>query len=275
MDVFFGDDAVQEKPLRDRMGSLVATGGIYVNGDQVQSLERSLNFICSQFKFPKGERFKWSPNPAMWMHKGLVDPDRHAFFEWVLRTCADHHAEITVVISDTDGRLPRGYRTHTEYVTAMLLERVDWQARGRTSVIVIVDRPGGGRGEERAFLAHSLVTLQTGTGYVVPAHIAINPVATDSAFIRLLQAADLVTSCVTAHVAGLTRLAPALLPMVKPLLHRASHRVGGIGVKIVPEYWYGNLYHWLFEDSHFWRANVGHPLPFKGWPYEKSADVFK
>jgi hypothetical protein len=50
-------------------------------------------------------------------------------------------------------------------------------------------------------------------------------------------------------------------------------RIGGLGLKIHPDFRYANLYHWLLGDSHFVRYQSGYPLPFKSRPYAIDALV--
>lgn len=93
----------------------------------------------------------------------------------------------------------------------------------------------------------------------------------DSKHARLLQLADVVTSCTLSLIAGEERFAPDTFRHIEPLLRREAGRVGGVGVKIHPDLRYCNLYHWLFGDSHIWRNGVGHPLPLRGQMYYASA----
>jgi hypothetical protein len=62
------------------MGSLVATGGLFVDADNIASLEKSIDFACKRAGFPSGEEFKWSPRVNAWMRKNLVGQSRHDFF---------------------------------------------------------------------------------------------------------------------------------------------------------------------------------------------------
>jgi hypothetical protein len=119
--VFFADDATQSHPSRQRVGPLVATGGLFVNGDKLASLEHTLNFICSCFRFPGGEEFKWSPRRTSWMHQHLLEAQRREFLEWVMRTCADHEAIATVLVSDTLSAVPHGCTSHDEFVAKLLI----------------------------------------------------------------------------------------------------------------------------------------------------------
>ena len=109
--------------------------------------------------------------------------------------------------------------------------------------------------------------MQDGTQFVEFHSIAHSVLSTQSRFSRLLQAADLVTSCTLSLVAGEAKYAPPVFEHIKPLLDRQRNRIGGFGLKLHPDYRYANLYHWLVEDTHFWRLNCGTPYPLKDQPY--------
>lgn len=275
MHVFFADDAKQSQPSRVRMGSLVASGGLFVHGDRLASMERALNAICVETGFPPNEEFKWSPRRDMWMHQNLVAERRRGFFSSIIQICVDHQAKALVIISDCDSRTPSDCTTHEIFVTKMLLERVNNLAVSVASTaIIVVDRPGGGISQERKFLSDCLYTLQSGTRYVVPEQIAINPISTDSHLIRSLQAADLIVGCTTALIAGQTTLAPDIFEIIKPILARKLDRAGGVGVKIHPDFKYLNLYHWLLGDGMWIRNMSGLPLPHRGRPYFNGPNQF-
>jgi hypothetical protein len=106
-----------------------------------------------------------------------------------------------------------------------------------------------------------LEAIQTGTGHVNPKNIAINTLSTDSHLVRILQAADLFVSSVTSFVAGESSFAPPIFAAIKPLFASDLGRIGGIGLKLHPDYSYMNLYHWLVGDTHFVRNMGGIPLP--------------
>ncbi len=73
--------------------------------------------------------------------------------------------------------------------------------------------------------------MAQGTRYVQFDRIAINLLCTQSRFNRLLQCADVVTSCVTAYVAGENVWSPRIFSAIKPLLHSNGGRIGGCGIK--------------------------------------------
>jgi hypothetical protein len=253
------------------MSRLVGVGGIYVPSESVNTLERELNQLCVAAGFPSGEEFKWSPGRDDWMYDGLTGRHRAEFFSQVLRTSLERGVSAAITMSDTGSKHPRTCRSHEEFAIQLLIERIEWLAsrRGR-DVVVVFDRPGGARADEENFLADCLEVIQSGTPYLRPQRIALNALSTSSHFVRLLQTADLVTGCVTAYVAGEPRFSPELVELVRPMLVTNGDRIGGFGIKIHPDYWYANLYHWLFGDSHLWRGNIGHPLPAPSHPYGRT-----
>ncbi len=275
LDIFLADDSIQRNPARQRMGRLVAAGGIHVPSERVNNLERRIGQTCANAGFPPNEEFKWSPRRNMWMFLNLVDEARERFFLEVVQACVEHDVWAAVVVSDADSRHPFNCQSHEAFVTLLLIERVEWIARQRgNDVILVFDRPGGRRGDEDDFLERCLETIQSGTPYLRPERIALNALSTSSHFVRLLQVADLVTGCTTALIAGEPRFAPRVFSAIRPLLATGMGRIGGVGIKIHPDFWYTNLYHWLLGDAYYYRGNVGIPLPWNARPYCTSADVF-
>jgi hypothetical protein len=133
--------------------------------------------------------------------------------------------------------------------------------------MVIVARPSGGRTDEDKFLARCADIVSSGTNYSKFGQLVTNVLTMPSSHSRLLQVADLVTSTSTAMVAGHTEFAGPVFPHVKVLLRSGSGRIGGVGLKIHPDFSYANLYHWVLGDTDFWRGNLGTPLPLKDRPY--------
>ena len=99
--------------------------------------------------------------------------------------------------------------------------------------------------------------------------IALNTLCTQSRFVRLLQVADLVTSCVAARVAGETRYSPPIFEALLPLLPKSSGRIGGCGLKIHPDFKYANLYRWILGDTRFWEEERAVRLPLEDRPYAR------
>lgn len=274
MKFFFGDDSRQVTPTRDQMGSLVAAGGVLVSAEHIRSLEQSLNELCRSFGFPEREPFKWSPGRELWMRSNLVRERRQQFFHEALDLAKAHDITAVVVIEDTTAQTAtKNVKSAEEDVTCLLLERVEQQVPTDPGAVIIVDRPGGDRGDEERFLMQCVENIQTGTNYVQFNSFAINVLSANSKFLRLLQLADVITSCTTAYVGGEQIHAPPVVEKVKPLLAADMDRVGGIGVKIHPDFKYANLYHWLFGDTHYCRQNLGYPYPISR-PYRTGPDKY-
>jgi hypothetical protein len=268
MQFFFADDSRQNKPSRPGMRPLVATGGVSLPAASIRGVESELNELCASFGFPPREPFKWSPGPELWMRANLTGARRMDFLLGALQVVQRAEAAVIVVLEDTMAR-PATRALHPEQdVTTLLLERVEnyFRAVGSDGV-VIVDRPGGDRRAEDAFLLDCVDTLAHGTDYVKPERIALNVLSAHSQLTRLLQMADVVTSCTTAAVAGEQVFAPPVFDLVRQLFATDGGRVGGVGLKIHPDLRYVNLYHWLVGDEYLRRSNFGEPLPMEGRPY--------
>ncbi len=174
-----------------------------------------------------------------------------------------------------DGDLPtaNGAAVTPDYATGLLIRQIDRiAARRSTTVMIVVDRPGGGRTDEERLLNAALHTLRQGGGYDLPVRIALNPLCTTSNFIRLLQAADVVVSCATQFLAGEARYSPHIFnTSVRPLLRVSP--IGGTAIALYPETRYANLYHWMLGDSVFMERALGHPLPDPKYPYLRDANT--
>ena len=274
MEFFFLDDTRQNSPYRNGMGPLVAVGGIRISGTEVGALEKAIDSLCIQnYGFPPGEEFKWSPGRELWMWNNLVRSERTEFFLDVLELIEAAEGVVTVVIEDTNFARATDAETPEMDVTRMYLERASSQCRANPAEgLVITDRAGSRHAEEDKFLRGCLEILQSTIGYVRPDSIALNVVSTPSKFIRLIQAADLVTGCTVAAVGGEDIYSPPIMSKLKILFHRELGRIGGVGVKIHPDYKYANLYHWVLGDSDFVRFNTGRQLPMADYPYFLSSN---
>jgi hypothetical protein len=76
--------------------------------------------------------------------------------------------------------------------------------------------------------------------------------------------------CTTAIVAGEETFSPPVFQAVRELLLQQGGRIGGVGLKIHPDFKYVNLYYWLVGDEYLRRGNIGDPLPMPGSPYYSS-----
>jgi len=271
MDLFFADDARQRRPFRPGMGPLVAIGGLHVPGHEVKDLERRIGEVCEDAGFPPGEAFKWSPGKDLWMHDNLIEEAREEFFVNILTEAESSGVRAIVVVEDEARKTATDAPNAEVDVTRLFLERVDNQLRRNDSDgIVVIARPSGGRKDEDKFLAECLETLQQGTDYVKPERIAINVLSTSFKLVRLLQLADVVASCTLAAVAGETKYAPPVFSVIRRLLHKEAGRIGGVGLKLHPDYLYANLYHWLLGDNYF----KNRPLPSPDFPYFSDSETF-
>jgi len=274
MHLAFVDDSTQKKPSRPGFkGQLVAAGALCVPADNVHALSETLDQVCVHYGFPLGEEFKWSPGRQCWMHGNLIDQTRQQFFKDIIEQLTLADAFGTVVLEDDGRNTATSCSTAQQDVIVMLIERIANRLRDKHDTgVIVADRPGGDRRSEDAFIADCLETLTSGTDYVQPDCVAF-VVAGDSKTIRLLQTADLLTSCLTAYVGGEKKYSPDVAKMLMPLLADSLGRKGGYGVKIHPDFSFGNLYHWLFQDEYLWKSGTGSPLPLKGYPYANGPDV--
>lgn len=275
LDIFFIDDSIQNNPTRRGMGRLVGVGGLQVPGDNVRDLEAGIQSLCSATGFPEGPsgEFKWSPGRELWMWANLRLQARTDFILEALRLASEAGAIVMVVIEDATRGRATGAQSPEEDVVRLFLERAHhalsaWPPRHG---IVLADRPSS-RATDAAFLTACLETLQRGTEYTLPDRFAFNVVTTPSHNVRLLQLADVVSSCSLAFVSGESTWSPAVFEVIRPLIREEYSRRGGCGLKIHPDFVFANLYHWLLGDSHFVRYQTGHPLPLPNRPYAMSPD---
>jgi len=271
----FLDDSRQNAPTRPGMGALVAIGGFSLPVESVRDIERALDQKCRDVGFPPQEPFKWSPGKGLWMRDSLIGAARQQFLLDVIGLLAGAGATAIVTVSDTNCRTATNAKTPEVDVTNMLLERIHLHlVRSGTDGLVIADRPSGGRSDEEKFLLSCLEMTQEGAGYVVPDRVCINVVSSPTKFIRLLQAADVVVSCTLARIAGEYTHTPPVFERIRQILFADGGRIGGIGLKLHPDFKFANLYHWLVGDETLWRFNLGVGLPLLGRPYAKSPDVY-
>jgi hypothetical protein len=262
MDLFAIDDSAQAKPSRDGMGPLVAVGGLHLAGERVREVELALDALCTKFGFPPGEEFKWSPARGSWMRKRLVEQERETFFLEALAVARQAGAAAIVVLEDTNKRpASEASRSHEEDVTMMFLERAHSHMPRNQHALVVFDRPGGGHRAAFTFLAGCIDMMRTGTAYAKLDRLAL-ALSTDSKLSRLLQLADVIVASATSFVSGETNWSPKVFKEgVLPLLREEFGRKGGCGLKIHPDFRYGNLYHWLLGDEEFFRFMSSEPLP--------------
>jgi len=274
MDIVFGDDARQLRPSRKSIGSLAAIGGVYVQGDAVGPLERALDEICTRYKFPNGEQFKWSPGKKEnHMRSVIIEEVRKDFFNEILVVARFHNVSAFVIIEDVRYKpARRESKNHEEDLTALFLERANkcFQASSRDGLVIIAI-PSGGAGDEDKFLANCVKLKKYGTGYSELEKLPLGVLTVNSRQIRLLQLADVIVSCVTSRVSGESDYSPTIFENIKTLFRKDMERIGGVGLKIHPDFRYANLYYWLLGDLHIIKENKGIPLPIRGIPFSSDA----
>lgn len=272
MDFVFADDARQKNASRKRTGSLISIGGLYVPDETVCQLERALEALCAKVGFPTGEQFKWSPGKKeTFMKTKLLNEERLMFLKEALAIAKEHAASAIVVVEDIS-RKPASRITHEEDVTALFLERADWIFRTkRKDGFVIVATPGGGESNKDKFATNCLELRATGTSFSKLQRIPLGVVTVPSRQMRLLQLADIITSCTVARISGESNYSPRIFEIIKTMFHSESGRIGGVGLKLHPDLVFVNLYYWLLGDSHYIRGNVGHPLPIQNRPFAENS----
>lgn len=270
MDFIFADDARHAKPSRKGMSSVVAIGGIHVAADAVGPLERRLEGICAEVGLPRTEQFKWSPGKKEeFLRTSLKDAARRDFFLALLGAATEFNAKACVVIVDTTAaHASKKAASAEDDATILFLERCEWAlSQASRDGLLVVAGLGGGAKDEAKFLETCVGVIAHGTEYIPLRHLPLGVITLPSRRLRLLQLADLVTSCSTARFSGESDHSPPVFEAIKPLLRSDGERIGGIGLKIHPDFKYGNLYHWLLGDTHFWKRLMGHPMPLKGIGY--------
>lgn len=273
MDLVVIDDSKQKNPSRPGMGSLVAVGGLHIPSGGIRKLEQKLEDICVDYGFPsRSEEFKWSPDRKSWMRKSLLADDREAFFSDALAAAEKVGAEACVVIEDETRRSTAGnYNDHEFDVVKVFLERTDHHLNtAGTEAIVVADHPAGGRPAEARFVSDCLETLRAGTKFMDLERTAL-VITEDSKNLRLLQLADLVVGCTLSYVSGEDEYSPPLFEgQIKNMLRSEGGRIGGVGLKLHPDFSFANLYHWLLDEDILRKGFEGQPLPIEGRAYVNS-----
>ena len=269
MNFIFADDSEQRKPTRVDMKPLIGVGGVHVPAEQIGGIEHEINALCNRYEFPEGEEFKWSPNRNTYMRENIIGEDRVNFYIELFEISSGYDIKAILVASDIECSYAiQSSSNHEEDVITLFLERADQLFNSnKRNGIVIVDNPSGGRRQENELVSQCLETLARGTDYVNFDSIPLPVMTANSKHIRLLQLADVITSCSIARLAGENLYSPAIFELIKPLFRKDYDRIGGVGFKIHPDLRYKNLYHWLLGDEFHKRGYTGEPLPEEGYLY--------
>lgn len=247
-----------------------------------EALSRDLNHFCQQHGFPIGEEFKWSPGRKHWMRSNLVGERRKLFFKQALLIAKMHNCKAIVVAQDCN---PSFHRAHCQLSPAddaidLLVERANFFARRVSGTCrLVIDNPGGNQKDGRELTKRVSKLLRDGTRVNKLDSIESNLSLIDSKSSRILQLADLVTSCTCAAIAGESRFAIPMFRFITPLLdrHPFHEQIGGVGLKIHPVK-HANLYHWLCGDQFLaqGREKINLPTPLKPYylnPAQDSAGI--
>jgi hypothetical protein len=277
MRFLFAEDGRQDFPTRKGMGPLVAAGGISVPNESLGRLENQLEELCGNFGFPKGASFQWGPGEDLWMNKNLIEEKKTDFFIRALNLAEKFGVKALVAIADT--KLGTATKTAPDGfadVISLFLERVQKHlSKSQEEGILIVDQKSGENEKKGKFLNGYLELLQSSPTYVRPQRISLNVLSAQARYNRLLQLAQVVTSCSVSIVGGEVHISAPVFSHIKPLFLNEKGRIGGVGLKIHPDIRYSNLYHWLLGDSFLIRVskNAGIPLPSSKYPYYSSVDL--
>ena len=270
MDVFFADDSSQ-KGIREGMGTIVSSGGVFVEESALRPFSKKIDDITTAFKIPPDEELKWSPKKGSWLHSNLHGENRTECYRQILRAAYEFNVRAIVVCWDTGKTTLKNEKAFAKCIEYMF-ERVTVHLDKRNAyAIMVADRPGGGKDQEEYFLSEFLNHFQNGTEHVIPDRILLNVLTTPSHLVRHLQLADLVTGITTAMVCGQTKYAGPLFPDIKPLLIRNTvNGIAATGLKIVPDE-NVNLYYWILKEN-FLHKNGGaisYRLPASNYPYSE------
>ena len=275
MKIFFIDDSKQNNPSRPKMGPMVAVGGFVVDANSIRPLEDKIEEVCSKYNFPNGEVFKWSPGLEHWMRKNLVEENRKEFLIEIISALSRFECKLIFIAEDCSCSPACKSTNHELDAVKLLIERVEWYlSKNNCFGLIICDRPRGNYKQEESFLLDCLCTLKTGTDYIIPQHIAMSVLTSPFRLSRLLQAADIITSCTLAYVCGEKRYSKAIFEHLSPLFIRENGRTGGVGVKLHPFQKYGNFYHWLFGDSHYVKGTTGYPMPLPNIAFSENIETY-
>jgi hypothetical protein len=216
MNFIFADDSEQSNPTREGMKPLIGLGGVHISAEQIGDIEHEINELCSRYGFPDGEEFKWSPSRNTHMHDNIQGKMRVNFYNELFKIALNYNTTAIVVASDNDCRFADDSSTsHDEDVTTIFLERANqlFNSFNRNGA-VIVDKPGGGHKQEKELVSKCLETLEKGTDYIKFDRIPLPVMTADSQHIRLLQLADVITSCSIARLAGENSYSPEIFELI-------------------------------------------------------------
>ena len=237
--------------------------------DSLTTYSEGVRSLRIELGVPPEVELKWSPSGGSWLKTPEGNTIRTQLRIRMFTLASSLGVRSLAVVWDrgrvswpvNDVRLK--VLTYLYDKVSMCLKIMDGHA------VVIADEPGGGPANQRAWLAETLPLTDEGTEYTKPDRIVLPIVTAPSHHIPHLQLADLIAGATTAAVAGNPH-ALALKPQLMTLAHRNNRgRVGGAGLTLWPPELY-NLFHWLYDDDTYIRANSGWTLPDPRLPYADS-----
>lgn len=268
MKLLYVDDAKQKKKncARNTKRDLVAVGGLVCAIDRAFDLEVKIDKVCEKHGFPAGETFKWSPDKHSWIYSCLLGESRRDFFLEVFGLVKEMKGRAIVAIVDDGYRTATSCGDHELDALSLCLERFDNSLKQGERGIAFVAKPSGGNKDEKRLLEECIKLRTNGTEFSDLAKLGMNIVTMPFAHSRLLQVADIITSCSCALAAGNKTFSLPIFSAVKPLLITNTYGfAGGIGLKMHPDLVYDNLYDWLLDEKFV--APEGYSLPRDDRPF--------
>jgi hypothetical protein len=211
------------------------------------------------------------------MYSNLRDQKRSDFFKEAFSIAAYHKVMGIVVAADSAHAQASTNAPDAETdVVQLLLERINNSTATDALSLVIADRPGGGGVPAAdAFSSNCLETIREGTNVLESLPRIPLVLTCGSHLLRCLQLSDVFTSCLAAYISGESKYAPQVIPSIRPIIRsNVDQRIGGIGVKIHPDFKYANLYHWLFADEYLCKGTSNRQLPIDRRPYPKGGQRY-
>lgn len=271
MKFFFADDSTH-KGAREKMGKLVAFGGLLLDGSRLKEVSESTDSILVEFGVPNDEEVKWSPRKGSWIYENLGGKDRTECYSRILQAAADGGGRVVVAVCDSEMRNLKPEWVFERCVT-YALERVStYLTNEKSEAVIICDRPSGGHKQADEFLAAYVDHLASELNHMLAESFAMNMLTAPSRMVRQLQIADLVVSITTAMASGNTKWAEPCFDAIRGMmLKNALGYVGGTGLKVYPDQ-LTNLYHWVVGEDAFTKAGkmAGIVLPSDQYLYSGS-----
>lgn len=264
----FGDDSKQVGQ-RQGMGKLLGLGAVVFPEAQLRPFSAGMKQLRDQHGIPDSVELKWAMphgNDNYFRSRnepGLQDTIRKRMVQLAIR----HEATACVVVWDLGRTYLQDDRAELNVLEYLYERVIGILARTHLGVLVF-DKPGGDHQDEDAWISRTLDLSSYGTAYVKPDSMVLPVLTAPSHHHEHLQLADLVVGSVTAAVAG-SPYGMALMPELKPLLHRNYHGwIGGTGLKVFPDELKNLYFHVLGEDAYIkvsWNGGPG--LPDRAHPY--------